>query len=107
MSWPDDADGDVFRNLESDGFDFTKEYDIDFNVDFEDWPPSKEAINLLKSKYKNTKVIEPESDDTNGYVTFQIRAKVTYELVTSTQTQVTQAMKKYRGWCESWGVMQE
>lgn len=108
MPWPNDADGDVFRRLESHGFDFTKEYDVDFNVDFDDWPPPAESVNLLKSKYNNVEIVEPENTESgNGYTTFQIRAKVTYELVTKTQKEVTQAMNKYRGWCESWGVLQE
>lgn len=107
MSWPDDADGDVFRHLESHGFDYTKEYDIDFNVDFDVWPPPKEAVDLLESKYPNIEVVHPEGDEENGYLIFSIRAKVSYELVTSTQAQVTRSVQQYGGWCESWGVMQE
>lgn len=61
MPWPNDADGDVFRRLESHGFDFTKEYDVDFNVDFDDWPPPAESVNLLKSKYNNVEIVEPEN----------------------------------------------
>lgn len=107
MSWPNDADGDVFRRMESDGFDFTEEHEIDFNVDFDDWPPAKEAVNILKSKFQDVEIIDPENDEGNGYIAFKIRDKVSYELVTSTQKQVTHAMQQYGGWCESWGVMQE
>ena len=39
MSWPETADGDVFRRLQSSQFDFSSLREIDFNVDFEHWPP--------------------------------------------------------------------
>jgi len=38
--WPDDADGGVFRNLAANAFDFSKQYSVDYNVDFDSWPPS-------------------------------------------------------------------
>ncbi len=41
MTWPQDADGDVFRQLQKSGFDFTKLYVVDFNVDFAKWPRPK------------------------------------------------------------------
>jgi hypothetical protein len=34
MNWPNDVDGDVLRRLESIGFEFDQETDIDFNIDF-------------------------------------------------------------------------
>jgi hypothetical protein len=30
---------------------------VDFNVDFDNWPPPQEAVDLLKSRYANVKVI--------------------------------------------------
>jgi hypothetical protein len=51
-------------------------------------------------------VIEPEGDY-RGYVQFQVEAPVTYELVIRMQREVTELMRPYGGYCESWGVMQE
>ena len=106
MSWPETADGDVFRRLEVNRFDFSSAHVIDFNVDFGVWPPAKEAIAWLERKYGPIEIHEPE-EDFNGYLSFTIEAKVTYELVISTQEVVSEAMAVHHGVCESWGVLQE
>jgi len=104
MSWPENADGDAFRRLEANGFDFSSTCAIDFNVDFEAWPPSKDALAWLEEEYGPIAVHEPE-ENFGGYVSFTIRAKVTYELVMSTQEATSAAMAAYDGVCESWGVL--
>ncbi|GAB3381855.1 hypothetical protein GCM10027432_09760 [Lysobacter fragariae] len=104
VSWPDDADGDVFRRLEADGFDFSKSYAIDYNVDFETWPPAPAALEILRSQYNNVEVFEPDEDG-DGYVLFQITGLVTYEGVTSVQRRTSSTMQPYGGICDSWGVL--
>jgi len=47
MDWPNDADDDVFRRLQENGFDFGNEYTIDFNIDFDRWSPKAETIKAL------------------------------------------------------------
>ena len=105
-TWPDDADGDVFRRLESSGFDFSASYAIDFNVDFGAWPPAKEAIDALTAMYGAVQVFEPEAGDV-GYALFQAHGRVSYEAVTSIQRRATSAMEKYGGVCETWGVLHQ
>ena len=102
--WPDDADGDVFRGLAADGFDFSQNWAVDYNVDFERWPPPKAALELLRAKYGDVHLFPPEEGDI-GYVQFQIFGPVTYEGVTSTQREVSDAMQPFGGVCESWGLM--
>ena len=104
MTWPNDADGDVLRSLEENGFDFTKEYEIDFNIDFNSWPPPEEAINKIREYYPNIETYEQE-EEYEGYLQFKVKSKVNYELVTSMQRKVTAMVEKYGGVCESWGVM--
>ena len=104
MIWPNDADGDVFRSLEEDGFDFLKDHSVEFNVDFEHWPPSPEAISLLKEKYENLEILEP-TDGFDGYIKIQISAKLSYELVTGVQRDITNLIRNYGAKCESWDVM--
>jgi hypothetical protein len=111
MKWPTDVDGDVFRRMDSSGFDFAKEHEIDFSVDFDRWPPPAEAMTALKSRYPNARVVDQAIDPATrerygGYLAFKIRALVTYELVMKTQADVTQAMLPFGGRCEAWGVMQ-
>ena len=105
MSWPNDADGDVFRGLEEHGFDFMQPHAIEFNVDFESWPPPNGAIELLRSMHGAVHLFPPDEYG-NGYAQFQTHGLVTYETVTSVQRNPTKAMSKFGGVCESWGVMQ-
>jgi hypothetical protein len=104
--WPQDADGDVFRRLESDGFNFDLLHSIDFNIDFDAWPPSPELIKLLRNQYSNLKVFEPD-DQGSGYVQFVVESKLTYELVMFIQSSVSELAAPFGGVCESWGVMHE
>lgn len=102
-NWPDDADGDVLRRIESSGFDFDKPCVIDFNVDFDAWPPSPSAIETLKRKFQSTKSYElPEG---GGYMQFQLVERLSYDLVMRVQSEVSDLMAPYGGVCESWGVL--
>ena len=102
--WPNDADGDVLRRMKQKGFDFSKPHLIDFNVDFEDWPPADEAVEWLKREYPSS-IVHPPTEEMNGYVQFQVFERLSYELVAGTQSYVTEKMSKFGGYCESWGVL--
>ena len=109
-SWLDDADGDVFRSLQADGFDFGKEYTIDFNIDFNHWPVSDDVIQLIKTHHPNAQVVHHDAEDLAegrnvGFIQFQLREQLTYELVMEVQNQTTELLKEHGGSCESWGVM--
>ena len=102
--WPDDADGGVFRRMLNSGFDFSKDWPVDFNVDFVSWPPPRAAIELLHARYGPVRVVEP-TGDFNGYCEFQVVGKVTYDAVTQVQREVSDLMEPFGGVCETWGVM--
>jgi hypothetical protein len=104
--WPDDVDGGVFRRLVEHGFDFSQPHWVDFNVDFDSWPPSESAVAWLKSNYDSVELVAP-SDDFNGYAEFRVFGPVTHESVTTVQRRVSSAMSQWGGICESWGVMQD
>ncbi len=103
MKWPDTADGDVFRRLEGDNFDFTKEATIDINIDFDHWPLSTECIQFMIAHWPGIEIIEPEEDD-YGWATFQIRTLLTYEMIVDYQIKVSEMISPYGGRCESWGL---
>ena len=103
MTFPDDVDGDVLRKLEEVGLDFDQPHSIDFNVDFNSWPPPGDALKTLKDKFGSIEVYEPEGEY-DGYVLFTLKELLTNELVIDTQNQASEQMSEFGGVCESWGV---
>jgi hypothetical protein len=104
MSWPSDADGDVFRSLEAQRFDFTRTYTIDFNVDFEQWPPAPAALDLLRKSHESVRVVPPDGRG-KGYVLVQLQHQLNYQFVVDTQKQLSSLMRSFGGKCDSWGVL--
>ncbi len=93
------------RRLASDAaFDFSKPYKIDFNIDFEDWPPSTGALTAIRKRYPDSTVYAPDADSP-GYVLFQVSARISYELIVRIQREMSEAMKPFGGICRSWGVL--
>jgi hypothetical protein len=102
--WPEGADGDVFRRLAAAGFEFTKAWPVEYNVDFESWPPPEAALEQLRALYGEV-LLYPPDEEGGGYVLFQVVGPLTYEGVISVQRRTTAAMQRFGGVCESWGVM--
>ena len=103
-TWPDDADGDVMRRLETGGFDFSRKYDIDFNIEFKQWPPHPNAMAWLKARYDHVVAHEPD-EASGGYVQLIVHSKLTYPFILETQSEATSGVQKYGGVCEFWGVL--
>jgi len=103
VQWPNDADGDVLRRMKARGFDFAQPCLIDFNVDFDNWPPPAVAMKWLEHQFPSSKAYP--STDGGGYVQFQIYGNLTYELVVTTQRVVSEELAGFGGVCESWGVL--
>ena len=103
MNWPAGADGDVFRRLQSDNFDFTISHKIDFQIDFDPWPPQDEVIATLDREYKIERH-EPQKDAL-GYIQITIVAPLTYDLVMGMQDKLSRQLSPFGGFCESWGIL--
>jgi hypothetical protein len=105
-AWPNDVDGDVFRRMQSSGFDFETPTDIEFMVDFDVWPAPQEFLEQLRARYSSVEVIPPDEDG-EGYIQFVVHAPLTYELVMQTQKTVSELASPFGGVCDSWGAMQQ
>jgi hypothetical protein len=92
------------RRLEKDGLDFTKPYRVDFNVDFNHWPPSPEALSVLRSRFPNARFVEASSNS-RGYMQFQIFEMLSYNLLVRLQAEISESMAPFGGVCESWGLL--
>lgn len=104
VNWPINATGDVFRSLAREGFDFKKQWLIDFNIDFESWPPSPDVIAIVRARYPSVTVYNPNDEDP-GYVLVQVYSHLDYELVVRIQHELTELAGPFGGVCESWGVL--
>ena len=104
MVWPGGADGDVFRRLELQGFDFSEPVWIDFNVDFEDWPPSGRAVEQVKREFPQA-VTQIEEDEGDRYMLVRVFDVLSYELVIRMQSELSKVLTPFKGRCESWGVL--
>ena len=105
-TWPQGDDGDVFRSLAAQGFDFSSEHVIDFNVDFADWPPPAAALAWLESEFPNATTVYPPDGELDGYVLVKVTAELTYALVINAQQRLSEAMATRGGSCQSWGSPQ-
>ncbi len=104
--FPADVDGDVLRRLKDHGFDFNRQHRIDFNVDFDAWPPAQEAIAWLQRQYPGVAIGELEGEEL-GDVVVQVYGVVTHDLVVQTQATISSAMRVFGGRCEAWGVLDD
>jgi Regulator of ribonuclease activity B len=104
--WPDDADGGVLRRLAAQGFDFSIPHEIDFNIDFENWPPPPDALGRIRECYPDVSSVDPD-DGFNGYFLIRLFRKVTYEFVVETQRELSKFMAPFGGVCDSWGLFVE
>ncbi len=90
------------RRLNAAGFDFNTPTQIDFNVDFDDWPPSEAVFEAISRAFPNA-TISSEDD----CVLVQLLRRVSYELVIATQAKLSALSGGFGGHCNSWGVMQQ
>jgi hypothetical protein len=102
--WPDDADGDVLRRLKACAFDFEAIYDIEFIVDFDEWPPATRFVDFLMATYPRLELYEA-ADSRSGYIKLIVQSRLTYDLVIFMQQSISEMAKTSGGRCESWGVL--
>ena len=102
MNWPDDVDGDVLRRMEASGFDFLQPHVVQFEIEFESWPPPEDAIDALRNRFGEVVIFDEEA---GGYLEFEVCARVSYDLVMTTQQVASDLMAPFGGTCESWGVL--
>ncbi len=102
---PNDADADVLRKLHARGFNFGKEHVVDFNIDFDLWPPPDSAVDAIKSAFPKAVVTKEEDEEIGGYLLIQFKSLVSYSFVVDVQQTATALVSDYGGRCESWGVL--
>jgi len=100
MDFPEDVDGNILKGMQERGFAFDRDALIDFNVDFNSWPPDGRVISDIETNIPNS-LVSLRKD----YMLVQVRARLTYKFVVDMQVLLSKISKPFGGWCESWGVL--
>jgi len=111
MSFPDDANGDVFRRMEASAFDFSRPHNVDF---FAVFPTLREANAVAKQFIADHHAGEPlvsvktRSSEKGGTELMVVKSMlVTHENVTNFENLLAQRVAQHDGYVDGWGVMQE
>lgn len=111
MDYPTDANGDVFRRLESHGFDFKSPHDVEFFAVF----PDEEAADKVAKQYvadhhagEKLANVETKPARDGGMELVVVKSMlVTYENVSGFEDKLANRVAAAGGRLDGWGVMQE
>jgi hypothetical protein len=107
--YPDDVNGDVFRRLEEDNFDFSIEYPVDFYAIY----ATEEEADLVAKQYakdwnggQKFKNIETRPSDKGGMELELVPImKVTYKNIVAFESKLAERTSKVNGYLDGWGVL--
>ncbi|MGS2723394.1 ribonuclease E inhibitor RraB [Porticoccus sp. GXU_MW_L64] len=107
--YPDDVNGDVFRRLEEDNFDFSTEHPVDF---YAIYATEKEA-DLVARQYvadwkggQQFKNIETRPSEKGGMELELVPIMmVTYENIVAFEKTLAERTAKVTGYLDGWGVL--
>jgi len=107
--YPDDVNGDVFRRLEEDDFDFSIEHPVDFYAIY----ASEEEADLVARQYatdwksgQKFKNIETRPSDKGGMELELVPIMmVTYDNIIAFENKLAERTSKVNGCLDGWGVL--
>ncbi len=109
--YPDDANGDVFRSLENQNFDFNQEHDVEFLSVF---ATEAEAENIALRYVEDSKAganlknIETRPHEVGGMeLELVVEMKPTYENVVAFETKLQERVSKVEGYLDGWGFLHD
>lgn len=111
MQFPNDVNGDVFRRMQSSGFDFSKPHDVEYFAVFR---TEEEAVSVAKQYVADHKAgdklknIETKPAESGGMELQLVKTMlVTYENVTTFESNLADRVSKHDGYLDGWGVLQQ
>ncbi|MBQ4838096.1 MULTISPECIES: ribonuclease E inhibitor RraB [Pseudoalteromonas] len=108
-NWPADADGDVLRILEERDFDFDKTHNIEFYIEFNNWPLTDKQQREITENLPSASFLDSDQEsiadgDAPGYVLYTANNIVTHEFVGQEQARLSRLVEHLNGVCNSWAV---
>jgi len=109
--YTDDINGDVFRRMETSGFNFEKEHVVDFHAVMEtEEDADKIAQMYLADDIDGEKIIGVETkpfDEGGMEINLEVRMIVSYERVTKFEAVLAERVSQFEGYLDGWGVLQD
>ncbi len=111
MKYPNDENGDVFRRMEEQNFDFSKEHVVDFYAVFATEAEADQVARMYVAdhnagdKYTNIET-NPHSEGGMELILSK-RMLVTYEAICALEQVLSSRVSQVEGYLDGWGVMQE
>ena len=110
MTYPDDANGDVFRRMEATEFDFSAEHVVDFHAVFATEAMADQIARMYLADHKagdKFTNIETKPFPQGGMeLTLSKQMLVTYEAVTTFESALSERVALVDGYLDGWGVLQ-
>ena len=107
--YPDNANGDLFRKLESENFDFANEYSIEFFAVFATEEEAEKVGYMYVDDKKNgvnMKNIETRPYDKGGMeLELVVVMKPTYENVVAFERKLQERVSTVEGYLDGWGFL--
>lgn len=106
--YPEDTNGDVFRRLEEQNFDFSKKHNVEF---FAVFATEEEADQIAKQYVEdwnsgtNFINIETRPHEVGGMeLELVIEMEVTYENIVAFENKLEERVSKVEGYLDGWGL---
>ena len=107
--YPNDVNGDIFRRLEEDEFDFSVEHPVDFYAIYATEKEADIVARQYASDWKNGekfKNIETRPSEKGGMELELVPImKVTYENIVAFENKLAERTSKVNGYLDGWGVL--
>lgn len=111
MIFPNDANGDVLRRMQADGFDFSREYAIDFFAVFASEAVADQVARQYAADHaagaRLTRIETSPHADGGMELILTIRMLPTYENITDFENRLADRVAAVDGYLDGWGVLSE
>ena len=111
MKYPDDANGDVFRQLDKHDFDFSEEHVLDVHAAFATEAEADSVAQMYFSDHHASD--EPTNIETKPFpqggmeLTLSKQMLATYDAVCAFEDRLAERVSRVEGYLDGWGVLQE
>ena len=104
--FPLDDTGDVLRNMKEQGVDFSKEYDLDFFLAFDE--PDAAARCAEAIEHAGGYRVQMQRNEQNGLVDLTVsrRTLLDHSAISQAERELDDLARTYGGYCDGWGTLQ-